>query len=164
MQDGDFVLTESAVIAEYLINKYGKPDTLAVSPEQRAEIQIFFEQVAPKAISGMYGLLRAQTPEAQEKASSELRAAAAGVSKAYEKHGGPYFLGSKVSLADILVYPFFLRYITVKHYRGFELPDTPEFAALHKFIAAFQARDSAAKTSLSNEEYVRLYQKYTLPA
>jgi glutathione S-transferase len=48
--DGPFILTESAVIVEYLIGKYGSPDTVAtiIDPEQRARTTIFGEQQIPR--------------------------------------------------------------------------------------------------------------------
>jgi glutathione S-transferase len=50
MVDGPFVLTESAVVAEYLIGKYGSKDTIytITDPEERAKATIFAEQQIPK--------------------------------------------------------------------------------------------------------------------
>jgi glutathione S-transferase len=50
MVDGPFVLTESAVVAEYLIGKYGSKDTIytITDPEERARATIFAEQQIPK--------------------------------------------------------------------------------------------------------------------
>lgn len=53
--DGPFVLAESAVIVEYLVNKFGAENAkdtalspTALSPELQARARIFIEQVVPQ--------------------------------------------------------------------------------------------------------------------
>jgi glutathione S-transferase len=85
------------------------------------------------------------------------------VAKAYEPRGGPYFLGERASLADIMVYPWIARLGVLQHYRGFIVPEEPQYAAFHRFVAAFSARPSAAAVQSPLEVYVKAYDSYANP-
>lgn len=84
IRDGDFLLAESAVITEYLINKYGASvNGFNATPDAkgRALTQLMVEQVGSAIIKGFYMLLSAQTPEDQSKAANDLLTAIAGETK-----------------------------------------------------------------------------------
>jgi glutathione S-transferase len=94
--------------------------------------------------STMYGYMFA-APESEDapKLKARLLASYAELSKDLEASGGPFLLGSQFTLADIAVIPFIDRGLVVNgHYKGFSVPQTPEYAAFHAWRAAYSARPS----------------------
>lgn len=167
---GDLVLAESAVVAQYLVDTFGASapaDTAlgpaSFSPALRARTQIFLEQVVSKVVKGFYALLMAQGAEAREKGLAELLAAMRVLNGALSRSGGPFFAGAHLSLADVLVYPWLARFNVLAHYRAFSLPNTPDFAAVHAFIAAMRARPSVA-ASAREDVWIAGYEHYANPA
>eukprot|EP01137_Pigoraptor_chileana_P013356 Opistho-2@66772 len=87
LQDDDFILTESAVVAEYLAEKYGhSTGLLGKSAEDRARIRIFTEQFTGKFIPLWYGVIRAQDDESKAKATKDFLALTARISKVRADH------------------------------------------------------------------------------
>jgi glutathione S-transferase len=162
IQDGDFVLAESAVIAHYIVNKYGGP-LADVTPEEEARIQIFQEQYGGYVISPYYGLLRAQDAETQAKQRDELLSVLRYISKQYSQTKGPYFLGDKFSFADLLWWPWIHRLSVLAHYRNFVVPQEPEYAAYHQYVAAMSARPSIQATSMPAQFFIDGYKSYANP-
>jgi glutathione S-transferase len=78
-----------------------------------------------------YETLQAQTPEKQEEGKKNLLAAIKAISAAYERSGGPFFFGAKPSYADFHWFPWAHRIGVLQHYRGFSVPQSPEFAGNH---------------------------------
>lgn len=158
IDDDGFVLTESSPIVYYLLDKYspGKLPSLQ-DPQERARAAIFADQVIPKVISGFYGVLTGRED------SMSLLAALSNLSRYYSKHEGPYFAGSELSSADILVFPWIARFGCLAHYRGFNVPQTEEYAAYHRFVAAMNERP-AVKASVSPDAfYIDGYASYANP-
>lgn len=189
--DGPLVLAESAVVAEYLVNKFG-PDNAkdtalsptALSPEQRARAQIFAEQVIPavsvvsmwaegfrehlacrsccvQVYGGFYTLLRARGEEAQAAAATSLLGSLERLAAELAKDSsGPYFAGARLSLADVLIWPWIARIGILKHYRGFAVPQEPRFEAYHDFVSAMQARPAVRATQAEDSFYIDGYRSY----
>jgi hypothetical protein len=86
-----------------------------------------------------YTLIQAQTPAEQEKAKENLLRSISAISSAYERCGGPFFFGAKPSYADFHWFPWVHRLGVLHHYRGFSVPDTPEYAGTPRplFSCAF---------------------------
>lgn len=172
LQDGDFVLCESAVVAEYIATKYGAAAGLKLMPElpeQRARYQIFLEQAIGPFVKAFYTLLMAQGDEAVAKAAEEMRTAAARVSTFYTAsqkaagNSGPFFFGPEPTLADICLYPWISRQSVLTHYRGFSVPAEERFAAYHAFTAAFAELPQAKATAQPAEVFVEAYAAYANP-
>eukprot|EP01137_Pigoraptor_chileana_P013357 Opistho-2@66775 len=85
-------------------------------------------------------------------------------SRRYERTTGPFFLGSEASLADVLLFPWIFRLPVLTHYRGYEVPNTPEYAAFHKFVAAFTERKSAKAAAPPQQLFIDGYYKYANPS
>ena len=141
--DGDFHLAESAPICAYLLQKFGpvSGDTMqhdfnpCPSAFENAHIAIYFEQVLTgKLFPAHMALLRAKEPEAAAAAKTSLLSAYAAVSAAYDRFPGAYFLGDKVSFADLVTWPILDRLRVLKHYRGFTIEDQPEFAGINRYV------------------------------
>lgn len=66
LQDGDVIIVESAIVAEYVDRKFAaSPDARLLSddPLARAEAQLFVEQFSGKVIGGFYKLLMAKAAD-----------------------------------------------------------------------------------------------------
>jgi glutathione S-transferase len=158
--DGDFILSESAVITEYVATKAGAQNFIPVGKE-KARSTIFLEQVFPKVLMGFYALLKAQETEAQENLKIQLFAALKKVSKVMEEtSSGPYFLGEHITFVDVIIWPTFARFGVLKVFRRFEIPSSSDYERLNAFIAAISSTEAARKTQLTEEAYVAAYTPY----
>jgi glutathione S-transferase len=158
--DGDFVLSESAVITEYVATRAGAVNFMP-SGKDKAKSTIFLEQVFPKVLMGFYALLKAQDVESQEALKTSLLSALKKVSKVMaETSEGPYFLGNHITFVDAIIWPFFARFGVLRVFRNFEIPATSEYERLNAFITAISSTDAAKKTQLAEEAYVTAYTPY----
>ena len=73
------------------------------------------------------------------------------VSAEYSRSGGPFFIGERLSLTDILLWPITARLSALTVLRGFSLPATAEYAGSHSFIEAMRARASVQATLFEEE-------------
>jgi glutathione S-transferase len=164
--DGDFVLSESAVVATYVVDKWGAGTALApfANPADKARAAIFVDQVGGKLIKHFYGLLSAQEAAAQEAHRADLLAVLRTISSTYAASGGPFFLGATLSLADILVWPWLARLCVVEHYRDLVVPETPEYDGYRKFAAAMSARETVQRTQRPAAYYIDGYVSYATGA
>ena len=161
--DDGSVLTESAVVADYLASKAGGA-LLPSTPLERVRTALFVEQQLGKFVPAFYGLLMAPVEAREAKMAAFLEAVrATGV--VLGACGGPYLLGSKVSIGDLLLYPFVERMCVLRHYRWLVLPTEgagwAEFAA---YVAAMEARESAVKTKQDPQLFITAYESYANPS
>lgn len=168
LQDDSLTLTESAVIVDYIASKYKgeQCDILPSTPLDRAKAMLFQEQVISKVVPSFYAALKgtSESEEVQAKTKEGWLGAVATLSKALEANGGPYVLGQTFTVPDLLVWPFVQRFVTLKHYRGLEVPSTPEYAAFHRWASACQARKSVQAKGMPDDYFVEQYKFYAYPA
>ena len=106
IDDDGFILSESAIIAEYLVSKYSSSkDLINLSPQDKAFATVFIEQHFQQYTKAFYSLLREQNEDKRKELSSDLLKAIKKISAALAAHGGPYLIGERVTLADLLFYP-----------------------------------------------------------
>ena len=72
--------------------------------------------------------------------------------------GGPWWVGDRLTLADIAFYPFFERFPVLVHYRSFDLP--VDCRGLANWLAAMRARPSVQALARSAEFYIGAYAHY----
>jgi glutathione S-transferase len=160
--DGDFSLTESAVVAEYVAGK-AAPALLPASPRDRAEAALFVSQGVDGWVKAFYPLLMAQDEAAQAKAAADLVKAAGTLATWLGRRGGPYLLGAAPTLPDFLLWPFLERLSVLAHYRGFALPTDAAYAPLHAFVAAMGARPSVVAAKQDPAFFIEGYAGYANP-
>lgn len=113
-------LIESGPCAEYVDEAW--PDQVPLWPEcprQRWAMRLFMDTTGN---AGFLGVLFASDEEVAEKIE-ELAPRLKLVDACLEKHGepgGPFFLGSRFSMADLLVAPMVVRWVVVGSMRGFD--------------------------------------------
>jgi stringent starvation protein A len=130
LEEDTFLLPESAVIDEYLNERYPKPPLLPVDPAERAlaRMRIFrFDD-----LSKPYYAVRRGEDEARERLDREL-----GKLDGWLRRQ-PFLTGSEFGLADIAFVPWILR---ARDRMGIELT---EFPALGDWLSRLEGRPSIA--------------------
>jgi glutathione S-transferase len=159
LQDGAFVITESAVVADYVAAKAGGA-LLPATPEARARAAIFAEQGVSKFVGAFYPLLRSSPEERAEKTAAFLAAVAA-TGAALGASGGPFFAGAAVSLADFLLWPFVERVCVLEHYASLALPrEGAGFVAFAAWSDAMRALPSVVATRQEPAFFIDGYKGY----
>jgi glutathione S-transferase len=151
LQDGDFTLSESAAIVNYLATAYGAAKNLAppAAPRERARYDqwCFFVMMELDA-NTMYIIRRhvdltdvyGEAPNAVQTAR-ECYLKQAGAAAVRLAGGGPYIMGERFSGADIL----FTSSLVAATKRGLELP-----ARLHNYLALTTARPAYQRAVSDN--------------
>jgi glutathione S-transferase len=161
--DGDFVLTESLVVTEYLAQKFGHDagvDLLPGSAEDKAFHTIFVEQLLSKFVTNFYAVMMEADAGEREAKHRRFLEAAARVSQAYAKRGGPFLMGERMTLADIAIFPFLERLVVIEHYHGLSIPAESPFTELHRFREAMVAKPSVKRTLQSPDYFIKGYASY----
>jgi glutathione S-transferase len=79
----------------------------------------------------------------------ELKQVLSSINKLIE---GDFFLGSQISLIDIMIYPWFERWIIIEHY--FEVQISNEYKQIKSWLKRMNERKSIVETKkLTNSEY-----------
>jgi glutathione S-transferase len=75
---------------------------------------------------------------------------------------GPYFLGTEISLVDLIIAPWALRLWVFDHFkRGLNLPrGEPWLDRFEKWLTAIEKRESVIETTSLREYFLPLYQRY----
>jgi glutathione S-transferase len=101
LEEGEFVLPESAVINEYLNERYPEPPLLPADPAERALVRVAIFRF--DSLSRAYYSLRRSDGEARQKLDAELAKLDRGL------EAQPFLTGREFGLADIAYVPWILR-------------------------------------------------------
>lgn len=156
------LIWESIVINEYLEEVYPDPPLLPAGPADRAWVRIWIEYGESHLLPSFYGLLTAREVSEQRRWADQLGEALShmeqkGLSR---RAPGPYWLGEKVSLIDVALYPFFERFAVLAHYRGFSL--RPDWPGLVRWQEAMEQRASVRAQAGDLAYYIAGYAGYAL--
>jgi len=141
-------LSESLSFDEYVNEILPHNPLLPSSTANRFRARYFIEKNNYKMIVTHYKFLK-ETDKSQWPALSvELLAILKDISKDLSLHPtGPFFFGSHFTLTDIAYFPFIERIqVLLGHYRHFIIPQTEEYAALHRWYAACSERPTVKIT------------------
>lgn len=157
---GNKSIYESPVCIEYVDDAWpGEPTLLPTDPYDRAHARIWGDYIAKKILPSFYGLLMKQDKEEQHKIKIHLTSQFLEFTKAMHSVG-PFFQSDKLGFVDIMLAPYAARLYILKHYRGFELPESGKFERFHNWWKAVK-NAPAVKTTLQDEEkLLAYYQKY----
>jgi glutathione S-transferase len=158
--DGDAVC-DSLVMLEYLEERWPSATPLLPErPAERARVRYWCVYATEKIIPFYYRMLMARDAEGREAARAQVVEGLKGWATACADDG-PYFLGARFSTADLFLFPWYERLLTVgAAYRGFEPPSSPEFARLGRWHAAVRARPAVARTLADRAQLVENYSGY----
>ncbi|KAL2138228.1 hypothetical protein VTI28DRAFT_7255 [Corynascus sepedonium] len=185
-------LYESTVICEYLDERYADeaahgPRLLPAGPfrkgeegedsvYERARCRLWINHVATRVVPGFYRLLQ-HTPDKGypiEEARAEFHKglkefAAEMVASGRSGEDGPWFLGARFSLVDIMLAPWAKRLFLIDHYKpgGVGIPkkgergeDEEVWARWDRWLEAVAERDSVKATWSDEDKYIEAYKRY----
>jgi glutathione S-transferase len=157
LQIEDRILIESLAISEYILEVYGQhTQLLPHDPFGRYEMRTFIEQFTSMVLPPFYGLLRAQNAQDQQKSQKCLLE---GIKQVSKRIKGPFVLGNQFTFADIATIPWPLRFDALEHYRGFNIPNEPEYAVFRAWVQACLKRKSV-EVNVPTDGSVAGYKRY----
>ena len=156
----DGVLYESAVINEYLEEVLPDPPLLPRDPSRRALARIWIAFANDRMVPHVYKMMLRQDAEGQQAHAERLTEAVLqmefeGLRKL---SAGPFWFGGAPNLVDFTFFPHVQRFIVLKHYRGFTLPD--ECERLRTWIDAMHALPAVQATKPSDGTLIKNWSKY----
>jgi glutathione S-transferase len=157
-------IVESAIINEYLEEVYPDPPLLPKSPAGRATARIWIDYANTRFVPAWGRLLRGETPHEREAARLALEEALEHIETAglgQLSGGGPFWLGSELSLVDLAFYPWFERWPALELYRHVGVPARLE--RLTRWRAAVSARATVRDIENPTSFYVERYARYAQP-
>ena len=157
VDDGQTIY-ESAIINEYLDEKYISIPMMPVEPVERAKARIWMDYCTNKYLTLSRKLLVDHgNEELQTENKKKMKESLIYIEKeCFEKNAnGPFWLGNNISLVDLHYAPFFERFGAFKELFGVEWPE--ECIKISNWWSAIQKRDSYKMTVLPTEEHVDLY-------
>ena len=157
VDDGQTIY-ESAIINEYLDEKYISIPMMPVEPVERAKARIWMDYCTNKYLTLSRKLLVDHgNEELQTENKKKMKESLIYIEKeCFEKNAnGPFWLGNNISLVDLHYAPFFERFGAFKELFGVEWPE--ECIKISDWWSAIQKRDSYKMTVLPTEEHVDLY-------
>ena len=157
VDDGQTIY-ESAIINEYLDEKYKSIPMMPEEPVERAKARIWMDYCTNKYLTLSRKLLVDHgNEELQTENKKKMKESLIYIEKeCFEKNAnGPFWLGNNISLVDLHYAPFFERFGAFKELFGVEWPE--ECIKISDWWSAIQKRDSYKMTVLPTEEHVNLY-------
>ena len=157
VDDGQTIY-ESAIINEYLDEKYTSIPMMPEEPVERAKARIWMDYCTNKYLTLSRKLLVDHgNEELQRENKKKMKESLIYIEKeCFEKNAnGPFWLGNNISLVDLHYAPFFERFGAFKELFGVEWPE--ECVKIADWWSAIQKRDSFKMTVLPTEEHVDLY-------
>ncbi|GBG25576.1 Copper transport protein ATOX1 [Hondaea fermentalgiana] len=161
--DDETALIEALQCAMFVNEKTADPGIRLVpdDDEDGAQLEETIDLWNGLCVPLLYRLLMNQDTKEDAKIVRDLCAALRRVDALFEAQSfeGPYFLGDRLSLADIIVAPLLDRFAaTLPYYRGFDMfAPAPRLAKLYE---AVKLRPAFADTMRGPNYYVRKYKSY----
>lgn len=158
---GTYII-ESEIISEF-IDKYSQSTENNLTPSNPfdlANTRFAFKNIYPALIENLYGLLRNFDPSKDADYATKIYLT---LEKFTSLIKGPLFIGESVSLIDLNIFPFLIRFNPVlKHYRNFEMIPSnqlkyPWAVILTNYLDQIMKLESVKLTTLSEDVYVPEY-------
>ncbi|KAA0153073.1 hypothetical protein FNF29_01477 [Cafeteria roenbergensis] len=169
MQDGDTVLCESAIVAEYIDRKFAADEgsrLLSDDPLKRAEAQLFVEQFGSRVVGGFYKMLWAPAGEKRDAALAAYTETMKDLDEALRAKdarsgtAGPFFDGVRFGWVEVMLFPWLARRSALSVHRGWELPSGAGFERVNAWVAACTARPSVVANTTPGDYYAAQYKSY----
>lgn len=166
-------LYESQVLCEYLDEAFGDEDKhgprlLPGDAYERARCRLWVDHISTKIVSGFYKFIQ-HTPE-KAYSISDVRKEFLGNIETLVKEmdgSGPWFLGERFSLVDVMLAPWAKRLFLIDHYKPGGLgiselrkEDEETWARWQQWFDAVTARQSVLETWSDDEQYIAAYKRY----
>jgi glutathione S-transferase len=156
-------LNESSVINEYLEDVCPQPSLFPLDPWEKAQTRLLIDFCNTRFVPNQYKLLMEQNAERRPKAAQAVSDDWAWVD-AFLRRLNPNgeLLWDSFSMADATFAPFFQRFVLNEYFWRFAIPESDEFARVRRWRAALAAHPLVQATSLTSDDYVKLYADYAL--
>jgi glutathione S-transferase len=157
------VLNESSVINEYLDESFPQPAMMPQDRYRRALTRILIDYGNRHFIPLCYRMLMNQDSRKNQSITDSALASWRWLDDFLLTHnpdGG--YVWDEFGMADLSFAPFFQRYKLNEYYRGFELPQSREYARVRRWRDVSLEHPATMSTSLSDEDYIKLYEDYSL--
>ncbi|KAK0127748.1 hypothetical protein ONS96_007261 [Cadophora gregata f. sp. sojae] len=157
-------LYESTVICEFLEEAYpsATPRLMPSDPYTKARTRIWTDFVTSRIIPAFHRFLQHQP--SSKSSIDEVRADFLGNLKQFTEAMdpiGPYFLGSQVSMVDLVLAPWAVRHWVFEHFKGgLQIPQDKVWDRWGKWLSAVEKRQSVITTTSEREHYVPIYKRY----
>ena len=168
-------LYESNVICEYLNEVYTDPekygrDMYPKDAYERARSKIWIDYIGSRIVPSFYRFCQHQPHSSYS--IEEARSEFLGHLKTFIKEAspsGPFFIGSEISMPDIMLAPWLVRLWIFDHFKdgGLGIPQPGEggedekvWARWRKWANAVTERKSVQDTLSAREQYIPAYQRY----
>ncbi|KAJ1898078.1 hypothetical protein LPJ66_002976 [Kickxella alabastrina] len=160
------ILIESLILSEFAADQFPDSHLLPSDATERAQLRLFVEIFSSRIIPNIFGSLRGTNAKEIEEKKAALLAGFKELNdelvKQWARIGGDgaLWLGDKVSLAEVNTVSFYNLLVAVEHYRGFAVPDTDEFAAFHKWVAAFTKLPAYTEFKVDDDQAINKMKKF----
>lgn len=169
-------LYESTVVCEYLDEAFpdhgGGPRLLPEDVYERARARLWMDYVGSRIVPGFYRVLQYTSGGDKGGSIGEVRGEFLGHLKVFVKEmdeGGPWFLGQRFSLVDVMLAPWAKRLFLIDYYKdgGVGIPAVGEggeeegtWARWRVWRDAVFERESVKGTWSDDDRYVEVYKRY----
>ena len=160
-------LYESTVICEFLEDAYPSSalKLLPSDPYEKARLRIWIDFVTSRIIPSFHRFLQYQPNSASDPGLEKVRADFHNQLAQFTQEmdrSGPYFLGSEVSLIDLVIAPWAVRTWVFDHFKGgLRLPEDEKWVERwNVWLRALERRESTVSTTSERDKYLSIYQRY----
>ncbi|KAH7369104.1 hypothetical protein B0T11DRAFT_327223 [Plectosphaerella cucumerina] len=159
IREGDWACSESTVILEYLEDVDRSNPLFPSDPRLRANCRQWIHHIDTAIIPAFYQLLRSTDSRNWAEPSKQLQQALRDWISAADEEG-PFFLGDTLSMVDVHLAPFALRFPRMlESQRGWTWTNTsdpdPERQRWDKWLEAIEENPSVKATTSGKELYVQ---------
>ncbi|KAK3336089.1 glutathione S-transferase [Cercophora scortea] len=168
-------LYESAVICEFLDEAYADetkfgPRLLPNDVYERARCRLWIDHIASRIVPAFYRFIQ-HTPDKSytiEDVRSEFHGHLKTLAKEMDT-SGPWFLGDRFSLVDIMLAPWAKRLFLIDHYKpggvgitvaGQRGDDEEVWSRWQQWFDAITERETVKQTWSNDEQYIDAYKRY----
>lgn len=166
-------LYESVVLCEYLDEayaddeKYG-PRLLREDVYERARCRLWIDHISSRVVPGFYKFIQ-HTPEKAYSIGDARKEFLNNIKTLVSEmdDSGPWFLGDRFSLVDVMLAPWAKRLFLIDHYKPggvgieqAEKQDKDTWARWQTWYDAILARQSVQDTTSTDDKYIEAYKRY----
>ncbi|KAK5656378.1 hypothetical protein OQA88_4759 [Cercophora sp. LCS_1] len=166
-------LYESTVLCEYLDEAFPDDGYGRLLPDdvyERARCRLWADHVSSRVVPGFYRLLQYNgDSEGRNKMRHEFLKSIKSLAREMSGDGGPWFMGERFGLVDVMLVPWARRLWLIDHYKvgGVGIPkkgereeDEEVWARWETWYKAAEERKSVSDTWSEDAEYIKAYQRY----
>jgi len=159
---GDDVVTDSAVVGEYIQDRTRNPLSFGRTPLERAHVREFARFVDSSFIPRLYSLMAAQTPDQREERIELMLESFRAIEQFLERMGWSANDELEFGMAEVAIAPFFLRGEVMAYYQDFKLPKADDYKRVSAWRERLLASDVVRGTAESREDLIKMYEDYTI--